>query len=1162
VSQFVHLQNHSEYSMLHGAAKLDKLIDKALEYKQNALALTDHGNMFGALEFYTQAKKKNLKPIIGCDFFVAPESLKKKDYVPGEQTYHKLVLLAKDLSGYKNLMKLCSIGYVEGLIIKPRIDWESIVKHHKGLICLTGNYQGELGAAFLKKDPEKCREILSFYKDQFGNKNLYLCLQNHGLKEESEINKEFLDLHRNEDYQLVAVNDVHYVEKKDNTSHDVLLCIDGGWKLDNPDRPKFPSDEYFLKSSQEMEIEFSEYPGAISNTIKIADECNLEIEFGTLYWPKAPKQKGFETDHEYLTHLANKCLAEKYSPVTKELQIRLDYELEVMNNMKASGYMLIVEDFVNAAKKMGIPVGPGRGSAVGSLVSYVIGITDVDPIKFNLLFERFLNPERVSMPDIDIDFSDRDRASVIKYVVDKYGADSVAQIVTYGRMKAKMVLRDVGRVLGFEPQELNRICKLFPPDKPFANLEEAVASSPELKKELKSDSAKIELLSIARKLEGFVRQAGMHAAAVIIAPEPVNNFAPLFRQPGSDQLMIQYDKKYSEEIGLMKMDFLGLRNLSVIQDCVKAIEKARNKKINISHLPENDPETLELLGKGMTVGIFQFESAGMQDYLRKLKPTGIEDLIAMNALYRPGPIENIPHYIARKNGRERIDYYHPDLESILGETYGVIVYQEQVMQIAQTLSGFTLGGADQMRRAMAYKDEKKMAKLKPEFIQGAVKKGYKFKLAESIWNVLVPFSSYAFNKSHSAAYATIAYQTAYLKAHYASEFMAANMSSEINDTDRLVILLNDCKQLNIEIIFPNINKSNPTFYSNENKIIFGLAGIKNVGLSAAEKIVEERNKNGTYKSVLDLCTRIEVTELNRRAIESLIYAGALDELSGNRSQQYASVEQVMNLAAKHHRDKEMGQIYLFSSNEESDSQEISKVTYPQVDPWPYNEMLGKEKEVLGLFLSGHPLESFRMELQAFTKPNNSSLDANFLSTVKPESTVIFGGILTGLRKRISQEDSRTFAFGVLEEFLGKIEVVFWSDAYEKYKEHIELDAMILVKGKFIKETERENAYKIIAEKIMPLQTAREKLTQSLHVKLNPSGLQEEDVEKVYNLCKKNQGQCQLVIHMNMHNIKDAKIMARDLKVSPQHTFTDDLEKIAGKGKVWISNRQAESVQSQ
>lgn len=1150
--QFVHLQTHSEYSMLLGAIHIKPLISKVKKMGQSAIALTDHGNMFGTLEFYNQAKKEGIKSILGCDFYLAPDSRKNSQYSTGEPWRFKITLLAENQQGYKNLLKLVSAGYLEGYYLKPRIDKEILKQYSQGLIAILNNYQSEVGYYLTSPQQDKALSCLEEYLGIFGPSHLFLGVQDHQVPEEKIVNQAFLQFHQQKNIPLVAINDVHYLNQEDWQAHEVLLCIDGGYQLEDSERIRFPSHEYYLKSTEEMVALLDKYPGAIDNTVEIAQRCQVEIEFGKLYWPKCPIPKDFPDDDAYLAHLAWEGLKTRYTEITPEIRERCQFELDTMKKMGVAGYMLIVQDFINASRQMGIPVGPGRGSAVGSLVSYCIGITDVDPLRFNLLFERFLNPERVSMPDIDTDFSDLDRARVIKYVVNKYGSDSVAQIVTYGRMKAKMVLRDVGRVLGFEAQELNRLCKLFPADKPFADLKESVESSPQLATELDTSEATKRLKDIALKLEGTVRQAGMHAAAVIIAPEPVVNFAPLFKQPDSDQIMIQYDKQYSEDIGLLKMDFLGLRNLSVIQESAEQINQNNPNPIDIRNLPEKDPKTLQLLAKGQTVGVFQFESRGMQDYLRKLIPSGIEDLIAMNALYRPGPIENIPSYIARKNGNEPIHYYHPDLEPILGETYGVIVYQEQVMQIAQKLSGFTLGEADEMRRVMAKKKVDKMEQMRPKFVQGAKDRKYPAEIAEKIWDVLVPFSSYAFNKSHSAAYATIAYQTAFLKAHFPAQFLTANLNSEINDTERLVILLNDCSQLGIEILPPDINASFPRFTCvNEKSIRYGLAGIKNVGLSLAEKLVSERKNKGVFASLLDLCLRLNSHDLNRRALESLIYAGAMDTLKGSRAQQFAAVENILLVSGKEQKTRELGQTSLFSMDSPAEQEHEYKDLIPNVDPWPYGEMLHKEKEVLGLYLSGHPLESFRLELEAFP---SCGLSKDELSEYKPDTDVIIGGTLTRIKTRISQRDKRAFAFGEVEDFLGKIEVVFWSDTYEKVSENLNPDTMILVKGKLKKETDQKVEYKIIAENVILLEEAKERLTRSIHVHFNTIGIQPQQIEKLIQLCKDYEGKCQLQLMVEGSHFKNAKIVSEKIFVSTENEFFQKLQKLPGVQKIKLSSK--------
>jgi DNA polymerase-3 subunit alpha len=1142
--------------MLQSTARIDRLIRKAQEMGQTALALTDHGNMFGILEFYTAAQKAGIKPILGCDLYMSPDSRRNTNYAPGQTAWHQVIALAQNSAGYKNLMALCSTGHLEGHHHKPRVDREAIEQRRKGLLFLLPNLDSEVGHHFLRGQEKKAREILDFFAATCGRDRVFLVVQNHGREEEKTVNQFFLKLHREEGWPLVAGNDVHYVERKDSPAHDVLLCIEGGWKLNDANRPRFPSDQYYLKSGDEMHALLAEYPDALENTVRIADMCEATVEFGTLYHPNFPIPKGFKDADAYLEKLAMDGLKQRYEKPGAELKERLRFELDTMKRMKVAGYMLIVQDFINAAKERGIPVGPGRGSAVGSIVSYLTGITDVDPVRYNLLFERFLNPERVSMPDIDTDFSDSGRQEVIQYVVDKYGQDSVAQIVTYGRLKAKAVLKDVARVLGIDHREVERINKFIPPlakglKRPPGEKNKDLIYASDISDVMQAVTAGGEpyqrLWEYAQSLEGIVRQAGMHAAAVIIAPEAVVNFAPLFRQPGSDQVMIQYDMRYSENIGLLKMDFLGLRNLSVIQDALDQVKRNHGIELDALKLPEGDPKTYELLGKGQTVGVFQFESAGMQDYLRKLKPNCLEDMIAMNALYRPGPMEFIGQYIARKRGHEDIDYYHKDLESILRETYGVIVYQEQVMQIAQVLGGFTLGAADLLRRAMGKKDEKKMKELKPKFTGGAKERGYDPSLAERLWDVLIPFSSYAFNKSHSAAYAFIAYQTAYLKANYSAEFMAANMNSEMQDTSRLVVLLNECRQLGVEVTFPNINLSDAPFRAESGKIVYGLGGIKNVGIAAVERIVEERRKHGPFKSLFDLCKRVDGRVLNRRALESLILAGALpDEIPGNRAQQFAAVETAMSWAQGLQMDRELGQVSLFEGGGASSSGH--EPSLPEVDPWPYHEMLEKEKEVLGLYLSGHPLEPYRAELEGFvTVP----LDPERLRSVSQGANVVLGGMITRLKTRISPRDNRTFAFADLEDFTGKVEVVLWAEVFESARALVEVDSMVLIRGELKWDDER-SVHKLTASKVLPLAEAREKLTKSVQVRLQTTGLQPEQLEQLQSVCESFPGDCRIVFRVEPSHSEPMDLVSDRFQIRPDRDCFEKLTEFAGPGNVRLS----------
>jgi len=1167
---FVHLHVHSEYSMLRATPRIGGLIKAAQAMGQTALALTDHGNMFGMLEFYTAAKKAGLKAIVGCDLYVSPDARANTNYAPGERPWHRLTVLAENEAGYRNLLQLCSAGHLEGFFQKPRVDRELLRAHADGLFFLVPNLDSEAGWNYLKGQEARGRDFLEFLASLGqgdgageGRDRVYLVVQDHGVEDERTVNKFFLKLHEEAGWNLLAANDVHYVAKKDAKAHEVILCIEANAKLAEADHPRFPSDQYYLKSGEEMAALLGRYPGALENTAKLADACNVTISFGTLYLPQFPIPPEFADADAFLAHLAREGLRTRYNAPDEALNKRLDYELEVMKNMGVAGYMLIVQDFINAAKAKGIPVGPGRGSAVGSLVCYAIGITDVDPVKYSLLFERFLNPERVSMPDIDTDFSDGGRAEIIQYVVDKYGAESVAQIVTYGRLKAKAVLKDVARVLGIDHREVERINKFIPPlakglVRPADDKNKDNTYASDLSEVMQTIAAGGEpykqLWEFALALEGIVRQAGMHAAAVIIAPKAVVNFAPLFRQPGSDQVMIQYDMRYSEDIGLLKMDFLGLRNLSVIQDAIAQVKRNHGLDIDPLKLDMEDPKTLAMLGRGQTVGVFQFESGGMQDYLRKLQPSGLEDLIAMNALYRPGPMAFIPDYIARKRGHQKPDYYHKDLEPILKETYGVIVYQEQVMQLAQVLGGFTLGGADLLRRAMGKKDEKKMKELKPKFVGGAKERGYDPALAERLWDILIPFSQYAFNKSHSAAYALVGYQTAWLKANYPAEFMAANMNSEMQDTTRLVVLLNECRQIGVDVQFPDINRSDAHFRAENGRIIYGLAGVKNVGLAAVEKLVEERRKNGPFTSLFDLCRRVDSQALNRRALESLILAGALpDDLPGNRAQQFAAVETAMAWAAGVQADRDLGQVSLFGGGDESDgaSAASDEPALPGVDPWPYHEMLEKEKEVLGLYLSGHPLEPYRAELEGFA---SSPLDPERLKMISSGSNVILGGMITRVKQRISPKDNRTFAFADLEDFTGKVDVAIWSDVFESVRHEVETDSMVLIRGALTWDEDRR-VHKLTAAKVMPLAGARSLLARSIHMRLRTSGLQPEQLEELRAVCEANPGPCRLVFHLDSEHStrgETVDVVSDKYHIDPGPECFDRLRELAGAGNVWLS----------
>ncbi|HEX7509902.1 MAG TPA: DNA polymerase III subunit alpha, partial [Chitinivibrionales bacterium] len=876
ISNFIHLHNHTEYSFLDGAIRIKDLVAKAKEFGMPALAITDHGGMFGVVEFYNACINAGIKPIIGFEAYVAPQSRFDKSKTSGEDTYHHLILLARNTEGYKNLLKLTTIGYIEGFYYKPRIDIEALKAHSEGLIASSACVGGAIPRALLEGKTEKAKAIAQQYLSIFGEGNFYFELQSHGIDDEIVAFDEMIKLGKEMGVPFIVTNDAHYLNREDAAAHEVLLCIQTQTTIADPKHYRFGSDQMYFKSPKEMAGLFPDLPEAMSNTLDIAQRCNVEIK-AKPQLPKPGYPEGFTSEAEYLRHLAKKGITGKFAHVTPGIEARLDYELDVICKMGFEGYFLVVRDFVEAAAKQSVMTGC-RGSAAGSLVAYAIGITNVDPIKFDLLFERFLNPERVSMPDADIDFADRDRYKIIEYVVDKYGRDSVAQIINFGRMKAKMVVRDVARVMGISITEASKLAGMVDKD-----IEDSIAGNGELAQAIKENSQYAELFKYAKVLEGLARQAGMHAGGVIIAPGAVVNWAPLFKQPDSEIVITQYDMKYVEEVGLIKMDFLGLRTLTVLQDTLKLIQKNHGVSHDLWKLPDGDPKTCELLGRGETVGIFQFESQGMQDNLRKLKPEGVDDLIAMNALYRPGPMDNIPVYIHRKHGREKVEYKHPMLESVLKITYGVITYQEQVMRIAQEMGGFMLGQADILRKAMGKKDAAKMENMRVKFMEGAQKRSVDKKIAQDVFDTMAKFAEYGFNKAHATVYAHVAYQCAYLKANYPLEFMTANLSSVLSDQDDLLVIKNEAERMRVRILPPDVNASDFECSIDNGQIRLGLGAIKNVG-KAAESILQARAAKSSFESLFDMCASVDLRLVNKKCLESLAYAGALDSLRGTRAQ--------------------------------------------------------------------------------------------------------------------------------------------------------------------------------------------------------------------------------------------------------------------------------------
>jgi DNA polymerase-3 subunit alpha len=1143
---FVHLHNHTEYSFLDGAIRIKNLVARAKEFGMPALAITDHGGLFGAVEFHNACLKEGIKPIIGFEAYIAPQSRLDKTKSAGEENYHHLILLARNNAGYKNLMKLSTIGYLEGFYYRPRIDMEVLRTHSEGIIATSACVAGAIPRALLDGNVEKAQRIAGEYIDIFGKENFYFELQNHGIDKEIVAFDELIKLGRRMDIPFIVANDAHYLNKEDSVSHEVLLCIQTQTTMDDPSRYRFGTDQIYFKSAEEMALLFPDIPEAMANTVAIAERCNVELK-AAAQLPKTSVPLGFSTEAGYLTNLAKKGLGEKYPHVTPGIEERLDYELGVICKMGFEGYFLIVRDFVNEAKRLGVMTGC-RGSAAGSLVAYSVGITDVDPIRFDLLFERFLNPERIDMPDADIDFADRDRYKVIDYVIDKYGRDSVSQIINFGRMKGKMVVRDVARVMGISVAEASKLAGMVEKD-----LDKSIASNGELAAAIKSNPKYGELFRHARALEGLTRQAGMHAGGVIIAPGPVVNWAPLFRQPDSDIVMTQYDMNDVKEVGLIKMDFLGLITLTILQETLRLITENGGPAIDLWKLADKDEETLALFGRGETVGVFQFESQGMQDNLRKLKPEGIDDLIAMNALYRPGPMEEIPVYIHRKHGREKVEYRHPLIEEILKITYGVIVYQEQVMRIAQVMGGFTLGQADILRKAMGKKDLEKMEAMRKKFMEGAKTRKVDAKVAQEIFDRMAKFAEYAFNKAHATVYAHVAYQCAYLKAHFPMEFLTANLSSVLSDQDELLTIKNEAERKGVRILPPDINSSRFECSIDEGKIRLGLGTIKNVG-KAADSILEARKKKGKFSSIFELCAAADLRLVNKKCLESLAYAGALDSLKGTRAQLFASIDAAIDYGNSFQRDRQSGQTSLFDSAGGEATAGESAPPEPQladVEPWPYNELLAKEKEVLNFYVSGHPLMRFSDEIKGFA---DISLKLESLEKVKEGHNLTVGGIITSLKTHV-QRDGRAMAFLEVEDFEGSIELLAFGDAFEKFKHLLALDAMILVRGQ-ISIREGDKKPKLRVDNVIALSETREKLARSVHVRLKTQGLEEPFVREVFEECTRLTGDCSLIIHLQTQEQNEYRIKSQTVTVNAKKETIDTLRERLGKENVWLSKSAA------
>jgi len=1139
MNEFIHLHTHSDYSLLDGACSISQLVTQAYKFNMPALALTDHGNLFGAIEFYQKAKKRGIKPIIGCEVYIAPQSRFKKRKEKGEGTSFHLILLAKNKEGYQNLIELVSAGFLEGFYYHPRIDKEILSQKKEGLIALSGCLKGEIPSLIKVRKLEEAKKVASFYQNLFKD-DFYLELQNEGLDEQKEINEALIKLSQNLSLPLVATNDVHYLYEEDAPAHDALLCIQTGKTIEDKNRLRFSSSKFYFTSPEGMEKLFSYIPEALSNTKKIADKCNLKLSIEKkIYLPSYKVPTGYDLD-SYLRKLCEQGLSKRYPQDFKEIRERLDEELRVISQAGYSGYFLIIWDLIRYAKEKGILVGPGRGSVAGSIVAYLLGITNVDPLAYGLLFERFLNPERTAMPDIDIDIQDSRRGEVIAYVKKKYGKENVAQIITFGTMAARAVVRDVGRVLGIPYGKVDRIAKLIPFN---TKLRIAVEENEELRILINNDEKTKTLFKIAQKIEGLTRHASTHAAGIVIAPDKLTRYTPLYRT-NKNEITTQYEMHSLEAIGLLKMDFLGLKTLNVIQGIIRMIEKEKNKKIDLEKVPLDDKKTYELLCRGDTLGVFQIESQGMQDLVKKLHPEKFEEIIALLALYRPGPLHSrmMDDFINRKHGKNEIEYLHPALKPILEETYGVILYQEQVMRIANSLAGFTLGEADILRRAMGKKNPQLMDEQKEKFIEGAKKRGISSSVAKRIFELMAYFAGYGFNKSHSAGYAIICYQTAYLKAHYPLEFMAALLTSEKENTDKLVLYFNECKRMGIEVLPPDINYSSSSFTTaKDNKIRFGLSAIKNVGEAAISSILKVREKEGNFISIFDFCRRIDLRVVNKRVIESLIKCGAFDSLPGHRSQNLAVIDRAIEQASQIQQDRERGQLSFLETLKTKENN-LSGENFPKIEKTPKSRELSWEKDLLGIYMSGHPLQKFASIITHLTIDSIREI-----KEIKKNGKIKIVGMINNLS---FQKDKRgkTMAFLALEDLESEIEIIVFSSVYEKCSESLEKDKLVIVKGKI---DITNHSPKVIADEIIPFSKLKE-LNYYLNIKIKEDYWKEETLKKLKEILSSHKGNYFLCLHLFSSQREKAVIKSKTLRINFSDSLISQIEEVLGKKSIWVS----------
>ena len=1154
MSQFVHLHLHTDYSMLDGACEVSKLIQRVKALDMPAVAMTDHGNIFGAVEFVNAAKEHGVKPILGCELYIC----KKEDHraSPDGDTYNHLIVLTENDEGYRNLVKIASEASLNGFYYKPRISKAFLAEHSKGLIGLSGCLKGEVAEELTLGHYEQARSAAATFKDIFGQGNFFLEIQNQGLPEEERIQNSMLKLEQELGIPMVATNDSHYLCEDDSHAQDVMICIQTGKSINDTNRLKFYNNQFYVKSYPEMQKSFLGYEQYLHRTLEIAERCNTKLEKVRDPFPQFEVPAGF-TIPDYFEHVTREGFARRLN-LLRELQTagrlkhsledyqrRLSREIGIIRQMQFAGYFLIVWDFIRYAKEHNIPVGPGRGSAAGALVAYALGITGIDPLQNELLFERFLNPERISLPDIDIDFCMNRRGEVINYVTQKYGREQVAQIITFGTMACKAAIKDSGRAMEVPYAEVERIVKMVPPTLNIT-IEQALKDSPPLASAYQSEPQTKELIDTAKKLEGLVRNAGVHAAGVVISPQPLIDLVPLHRTK-NDEIVTAYDMVAVEKLGLLKMDFLGLTTLTIIDDALRLIEQTRGERIDLETLVLDDAETYEkVFHTGLTSGVFQFESHGMRDVLRRYKPTTVEDLTALNALYRPGPIQGgmIADFIDRKWGHKKIEYELEELETILKETLGVIVYQEQVMQIANRLAGYSLGEADLLRRAMGKKKPEEMAKQRERFVKGALDRGLPEKKIEKIFDLMEQFAGYGFNKSHSAAYALLAYHTAYLKTHYPVEFMAALLTSVSGSTDDVVKYINECREMGIPVEPPDVNVSDANFTPHGEAIRFGLSAVKNVGHNAIESIVLARKEVGTFKSILQFCEKVDLRLLNKRVIESLIKSGAMDPL-GRRSQLMAVVDNAMEHAQKTQHDAAMGQHGLFGVFAQEEATPAEK-PLPNLPDWDEHQRLSAEKEILGFFITGHPLEKYREKLLDFNALTTADVLEMKNSTGKDDTLV--GGVLKNVRIAKSKKGD-LYATGQLEDMNGSVDILCFAEAYRRLGDKLKLDVPVLIKGG-IKVEEGSNT-KILVGDITPLEQAQPKLPRNLRIKIPLESASESVVADLHLLCRERFGEAKVLFDLERKGDFTVVMEAEGYNVLPDRAFINRVEELCGRGSVRV-----------